>query len=83
MHFDDPAIAPGADVAAVLTDTGGPLELDATIQLSAAQRRGTLSGTVRARADAPAQLISELDNLGQLHARDRQGRIPVDLEFTF
>ncbi|MGP8096372.1 MAG: type II secretion system protein N [Steroidobacteraceae bacterium] len=82
LHFDDPAIAPGTDAAAVLTDTGGPLELDATIHFSAAERRGTLSGTVRARADAPAGLLSELDSLGQLHARDAQGRIPVDLEFT-
>ncbi len=82
LHFNEPVIAPGADAAAVLTDTGGPLELDATIHFSPAERRGTLSGTVRARADAPAELLSELDSLGQMHARDPQGRIPLDLEFT-
>jgi len=82
LHFDDPAIAPDDDAAAVLTDSGGPLELDATIHFFAKERRGILSGTVKARADAPAELRAELDNLGQLHARDRQGRIPVDLEFT-
>ncbi len=82
LHFNDPAIAPDADATAVLADTGGPLELDATIHFSAKERRGILSGTVKARADAPADLRAELDNIGQLHQRDPQGRIPVDLEFT-
>ncbi len=82
LHFNDPAMAPDADATAVLADTGGPLELDATIRFSAKERRGILSGTVKARADAPAELLAELDSIGQLHARDPQGRIPVDLEFT-
>jgi len=82
LHFDDPAMAPEADATALLADTGGPLALDATIHFSAKQRRGVLSGTVKVRADASAELRSELDSIGQLHARDAQGRIPVDLEFT-
>jgi hypothetical protein len=41
-----------------------------------------LSGTVKERSDAPPALRSQLANLTQLHPRDDQGRIPVELEFT-
>ncbi len=75
--------ASGADLSAALTDTGGPLAVNAAIQLSMKTRSGLFSGTVKERADAPAALQSQLDNLAQLHARDPQGRLPVDLEFTF
>ena len=71
-----------AGAAAELTDTGGPLELQATIQYSAKDRTAMLSGTLKERPDAPPALRSQLENLSQLHARDAQGRIPVDLEFT-
>ena len=82
LHFADSAITPDSDATAELTDTGGPLALDAVIRFSVKERRGMLSGTVKERADAPAALRSQLDDLAQLHARDAQGRIPVDLEFT-
>jgi Type II secretion system (T2SS), protein N len=82
LHFADTAIAPDSDATAELTDTGGPLALDAVILFSVKERRGTLTGTVKERADAPAALHGELDDLAQLHARDTQGRIPLDLEFT-
>ncbi len=87
-----PQIADGVDLggytlhvagtAAELTDTGGPLELKATIQYSAKDRTGMLSGTLKERPDAPPALRGQLENLSQLHARDAQGRIPIDLEFT-
>jgi hypothetical protein len=83
LHFADAAMTPDADVTAVLTDTGGPVSVDAVIHFSAKNRSGMLSGTVKERADAPAALHNQLDNLAQLHVRDSQGRIPVDLEFTF
>jgi hypothetical protein len=82
LHVADAAITPGADATADLMDTGGPLEVHAAVHLSADGHTGLLSGTVKARSDAPPALIRELDNLAQLHARDAQGGIPVELEFT-
>jgi type II secretion system (T2SS) protein N len=82
LHVADAAIIPGADASAQLSDTGGPLEVQATIHLSADGHTGMLSGTVKERPDAPPALHSQIDNLAQMHARDAQGRIPVELEFT-
>lgn len=82
LHFQ-PAQASGAGMSAVLADTGGPLAVNATIELSIKARSGLFSGTVKERPDASPALRGELDNLAQLHARDSQGRLPVDLEFTF
>jgi hypothetical protein len=75
----------GADgsVTAQLLDTGGPLEMQAVISLSAKERSGILTGTLRERPEAPAALVSDLEGLVQLRGRDSQGRIPVDLEFTW
>jgi len=77
-----PAGADGS-LSAQLTDTGGPLEVLTTIRYAAQERTATLSGTVRERPDAPPALVSQLQNLSQLRGRDREGRIPVDLEFRF
>jgi hypothetical protein len=82
LHIADGAITPDADATAELKDTGGPLEATAVIHFSGKDRTGMLSGTVKERSDAPPALRSLLDNLTQMHARDAQGRIPVDLEFT-
>lgn len=75
----------GADgkVNAQLSDTGGPLELQAVVHYGAAERTATLSGALRERPDAPAALRRQIDNLTQLHPRDSQGRVPVDFEFRF
>jgi hypothetical protein len=67
---------------AQLTDTGGPLQVQAEIRISAKERSGLLSGTVKERPDASPALRAQLDQLAQLHARDSQGRLPVDLEVT-
>jgi hypothetical protein len=82
LHVADGAITPDTDATAELTDTGGPLQVNATIHFAAKDHTGTLSGTVKERAGAPPTLLAQLDNLTQLHARDSQGRIPVELEFT-
>jgi hypothetical protein len=82
LHVANAAIIPGTDVSAQLSDTGGPLEVQATIHLSADGHTGMLSGTVKERSDASPALRSQIDNLAQMHARDAQGRIPVELEFT-
>jgi hypothetical protein len=82
LHFADPVINPDSAATAELSDSGGPLSVNALISYFGKERRATLSGTVAERADAPPALHRQLDNLAQLHPRDAQGRIPVDLEFT-
>jgi len=85
-------IANGADLGgyalhvtdvAELRDTGGPLELEATVHFSPKDRTGMLSGTVKARAAAPPAVRSQIDSLAQMHAPDAAGRIPIELEFNF
>jgi hypothetical protein len=82
LHVVDGAITPNADATAELSDTGGPLEVHATIHFTAKDHTGTLSGTVKERAGAPPALLAQVDNLTLLHPRDGQGRVPVELEFT-
>jgi len=83
LTLDDASLSSNGDLRAALVDKGGPLSVDATITLTPQSRTGMLSGTVKERADAPQALRRELDNVAQLHARDAEGRIPIDLEFTF
>ena len=59
------------------------MSLDASLTLTPKTRTGMLSGTVKEREDAPQALRKELDNVAQLRPRDAQGRIPIELEFTF
>jgi hypothetical protein len=82
LHLANGAITPDADASAELADTGGPLEVRAVIHFSGKNNTGILSGTIRERAGAPPALTSQLNDLAQLHARDAEGRLPVDLEFT-
>jgi Type II secretion system (T2SS), protein N len=83
LKFANPALSPDSDVTATLEDTGGPLSVEATIQIAMKTHTGLFSATVQERPQAPPALSNALQNLAQLHARDAQGRIPVDLEFTF
>ena len=82
LHVADGAIAPNGEATAELSDTGGPLELHAIIHFAVKDHIGTLSGTVKERPGAPPALLAQVDNLTQLHPRDSQGRVPVELEFT-
>jgi Type II secretion system (T2SS), protein N len=79
-----PAGAVGADgnVSATLNDTGGPLDLQATVHYTAKDRTGLLSGTLKERAGAPSALLSQINDISQLRGRDPQGRVPVDLELA-
>ncbi len=77
------AVGADGNVAAQLTDTGGPLELQALIHFAVKEHTGLLSGALRERAEAPAALVSELQSIAQVRGRDPQGRIPLDLEFSF
>jgi hypothetical protein len=82
LRFPQEAVGADGNVSAQLSDTGGPVDLQAVIHYSAAERTATLSGSLRERPDAPAALRSQIDNLAQMHVRDNQGRIPVDFEFA-
>jgi Type II secretion system (T2SS), protein N len=77
------AVAADGSITAELNDTGGPVELQAQIQVMPATHTGMLSGTLKERPDASADLHNQLSSLAQLHPRDSQGRFPVELEFTF
>ncbi len=83
LQFADSTLTPDSDATGRIADTGGPLSVDAEIRLSPRQRSAMLSGTLKQRADAPEALRSQVDELARLHARDAQGRLPVDFEFTF
>jgi hypothetical protein len=83
LTFDAATLSATGDARAALVDKGGPLSLDASLTLTPKTRTGMLTGTVTARENAPPALRKELDNLAQLRARDAQGRIPIDVEFTF
>lgn len=82
LHLSNGAITPDAEISAELADTGGPLEVRATLHFSPKERVGTLVGTVKERAQAGAALRSQLETLTQMHPRDVRGRIPVELEFS-
>ncbi len=66
-----------------LTDLGGPVEAKASVKLVMTEHTATLTGTVKARSDAPASLQEEIQRLAQMRGRDAQGGVPVDVEFTF
>lgn len=83
LRLAEGAIGADGSVSVQLTDTGGPLDAKAVIRLSTTEHSGMLSGTLKERPDAPAALRSDLEGVVQLRGRDPQGRIPVDLEFTW
>jgi len=82
LRFPQDATGADGNVAAQLSDTGGPLEVQAAMHYSPAQRTLILSGTLRERPNAPAALHRQIENLAQMHVRDPQGWVPVDFEFT-
>ena len=82
LHVPDGAFKTAANAVAELSDTGGPLELNAVVHYSATDRTGTISGTMLERPEAATALRDQLRNLAQLHPRDARGRIPFELEFT-
>lgn len=82
LHLGEGAVDADGNVTAKLTDTGGPLDLQALIRYSAKDRTGTLSGTLKEREGVPGALHSQIDNIAQLRGRDSQGRVPVDLELA-
>jgi Type II secretion system (T2SS), protein N len=81
LQLDGVSHADGS-VAGTVTDLGGAMEVHALLSLVPAQRMGTLTGTVKERAQVPPAVQTQLNNLAQLQGRDPQGRIPLSLEFA-
>ncbi len=83
LHFASTAVAPDGSIDATLADSGsGPLEVVGTVKLTPATRTGLVSGTVRERRP-DTNLARALADIAQMRGRDAEGRIPVDLEFTY
>lgn len=83
LHFPQAAVGAGGLITAQAEDTGGPIQLRAIVTVSPKEHRGTISGTVLARSGAAPALAAALDDLAQLRGRDRLGRVPLDLEFSY
>ncbi len=83
LKFPSGSVAADGSVSGALDDAGGPLDLHGTVSLMPVQHDGMLSATLLERADATEALRKELADLASLRGRDRAGRIPVDLEFTY
>jgi hypothetical protein len=77
------SVSPDGSVSANLSDTGGPVQVQAQIRFSPTARTGMLAGTLKERPEASPALRNQLQSIAQLRPRDSQGRIPVELEFTF
>jgi hypothetical protein len=82
LQLGSGAIAPDGTISAALSDTGGPLEIQAQIRFSPATRTGMLSGTLKERPEASPALHNQLAGIAQLRPKDASGRFPVELEFT-
>jgi hypothetical protein len=83
LHFADDAVGADGSVTGTLKDLGGPLRVQGTLRLSQTALGGTVSATIKEGADIAPALRSQLDSLAQMRGRNRDGAIPVDLEFTF
>ena len=83
LHFDEPAVQAKGVIDGQIRDTAGPLEVQAQLSLGLQTHTSTLSGAARERASASPELRTALENLAQLRPRDSQGRIPLEIEFSF
>jgi hypothetical protein len=82
MRFEPDAVHPDGTAAATVRDLRGLIQLNGALVIAPAQGLATLSGTLKERGEPPAELRRALNNLVQMRGRDRQGQIPVDLEFA-
>jgi hypothetical protein len=82
LRFEPDAVHPDGTAAATVRDLRGLIQLNGTLVIAPAQGLATLSGTIKERGEPPAELRQALNNLVQMRGRDRQGQIPVDLEFA-
>ncbi len=83
LHLGDSAVGANGRITGQISDAGGPLQVQGTITVSPLEHTGMLSATIRERAELAPDLRKEIADLAQLRGRDTDGRIPVDLEFTY
>ncbi len=83
LNFPPDAVDARGTVVGGLDDAGGPLAMHGTVSLTPLQHTGMLSVTLLERPDASDALRKELAQLASMRGRDREGRIPVDLEFSY
>lgn len=83
LRVGDAAADAAGAIVGQLSDDGGPVDLKGTVTLTPQQHTGLISGTLRERADVPAVLRKNLADLAAMRGRDAEGRIPIDLEFSF
>jgi len=83
LRLSPTAVDATGAITGELSDAGGPLAVQGTITINPQQHTGLISGTVQERTDTPAELRRDLTDLVQMRGRDSQGRIPIDLEFSF
>jgi hypothetical protein len=77
-------IAQGADLGGYdLRLAQGAVAADGSVTAQLTDTGGPLEAKAVIRPDASAALLSDLEGVVQLRGRDPQGRIPVDLEFTW
>ncbi|MCL4791237.1 MAG: type II secretion system protein N [Gammaproteobacteria bacterium] len=63
LSFDSESLAAGAPLAGKVSDGGGPLEINGLLNLSP-PRNYELTATVKARENAPAELVNILQSAG-------------------
>jgi hypothetical protein len=83
LHFDPPAAGSSGALVGQIRDTSGPLEVHATLTLNPQTHSSVLSGTAKERESASPALRTALEDLARLRPRDAQGRIPLEIEFSF
>jgi hypothetical protein len=83
LRLSPTAVDASGAITGQLRDAGGPLAVEGTISINPQQHTGLVSGSLQERADAPADLRRDLNDLVQMRGRDARGRIPIDLEFSF
>jgi hypothetical protein len=66
-----------------IRDTSAPLEVHATLTLNPQTHSSVLSGTAKERESASPALRTAMEDLARLRPRDAQGRIPLEIEFSF
>ena len=82
MQFDPDSVHPDGTASATVRDLRGLIQLNGSLNIAPAQNLATLSGTIKERGEPPPELRRALNDLVQMRGRDRQGQIPVDIEFT-
>ncbi|MFI4889627.1 MAG: type II secretion system protein N [Steroidobacterales bacterium] len=83
LHFDDHAADRAGVITGLISDDGGPLQVHATLTLAPQDHTGSLAGTAIERASATPALRKSLEDLAQMSMRDSQGRIPLEIEFSY